>query len=255
VNVPSLQQKKLPLDRRLSIIMPVRDGQRYIRAALDSVACQCSEADELIVIDDGSTDQTADIVNAFWAPCKIMILKAHGKGPAKARNLGLVAAQGRLITFLDHDDYWPSHRIESHIDRLDSDPSIAVTMSKVKYFLSPDSAKENETRTLPEAIYHVHLGASTFRRSVFENVGGFDEDMKFSEDHDLFLRIREVGLQIAPIDEIGLYYRIHDTNMTRDQSPEQMRYFFEVVKKSLSRRREQRQVLSEFPRNPVRKTE
>jgi glycosyltransferase involved in cell wall biosynthesis len=233
--------------------MPVRDGQRYIRAALDSATSQCSEADELIVIDDGSTDQTLDIVNAFLAPCKIRLLKAHGKGPSIARNLGLVAAQGRLITFLDHDDCWPSHRIQSHIDCLESNLCVDVAMSKVKYFLSLDSTTGNETRILPEAVYGVNLGASTFRRSVFERVGGFDEDLKFSEDHDLFLRIREVGLQIAPIDEIGLFYRIHDTNMTRGQSPQKMQ-FFEAIQKSLSRRRQQRQVLSAFPRNPVRKT-
>ena len=231
--------------------MPVRDGQRYIQTALESVACQCADADELIVIDDASTDQTVEIVKAFSASCRVHLLKGAGKGPAAARNLGLARATGRLITFLDHDDYWPKKRIQSHLDCLEAQPSVDITMGRVEYFLSPDSAKENQTRMLPEAVYGVNLGASTFRREVFENVGLFDERMRFSEDHDLFLRIREAGCQILPIDDIGLYYRIHDTNMTRGKSPQEMQ-FFEAIHKSLSRRRAQRQALSAFPKNRIR---
>jgi len=231
--------------------MPVKNGERHIVEALESVRRNCSIDDELIVIDDGSDDQTQAIVSGFEAHFDIHILSSHASGPANARNQGLLKAKGQYITFLDHDDRWPDGRVEAHLALLDTNQAAYVAMGKTQYFADPFAGSDQVDSALVhfvKALYHVHLGASTFRSAVFEKVGLFDEHLRFSEDHDLFLRIREAGLCIEPLQTTGLYYRQHETNMTRNKVMQEMQ-IFAVLQKSLRRRRERNSLLSKFPQN------
>ncbi len=234
--------------------MPVKNGERHITEALESIRLNCSVDDELIVIDDGSDDRTQAIVSAFDADFDIHILSGHSFGPAKARNQGLLKAKGKYITFLDHDDHWPEGRVKTHLALLGTNRAADIAMGKTQYFAEPLTGGDRAIRFNHEivqfatALYHVHLGASTFRSSVFKTVGLFDEHLRFSEDHDLFLRIREAGFCIEPLQDIGLYYRQHETNMTRNKEMQEMQ-IFTVLQKSLRRRREKNARLSTFPRN------
>lgn len=235
---------------RVSVILPVRNGEHHLAQALSAIERNCTKQDELIVIDDDSNDGTMHLLQSFKPTFPVTILSGGGQGPAKARNNGLRVARGRYITFLDHDDHWPNDRIVSHLKILESDANIDVVMGKIYYFTD---LHQNDLPAFVKAyptIFHVHLGASTFRQEVFETIGFFDEDLRFSEDHDLFLRIREAGLMIYPLHEISLNYRIHENNMTRDKPMNDMQ-MAQVIKKSLSRRRLTGAVLSPFPKNKI----
>jgi glycosyltransferase involved in cell wall biosynthesis len=239
----------MPSNIRLSVILPVKNGQRHLQAALQSVQINCMPHDELIVIDDGSTDDTANLLHAFKPQLSVTVLQGRGQGPSYARNDGLKLARGSYITFLDHDDYWPADRVQSHLGVLSNDPNTFVVTGKTQYVSDlPDDIRPEFFRDWP-AIFHVHLGASTFRRTVFEEVGFFDETLRFSEDHDLFLRIREAGLRIYPWNNVSLYYRIHETNMTLNKQLSELQ-LFQVIQKSLARRRlNGSRNLSPFPKN------
>jgi glycosyltransferase involved in cell wall biosynthesis len=233
---------------RLSVILPVKNGQRHLEAALRSVQINCGTYDELIVIDDQSTDNTAEILQTFKLALSVTILQGRGQGPIHARNDGLKVARGKYITFLDHDDYWPAQRVDSHLDLLNAQPRAFVAIGKTQYVSdSPDSQQPQHSRDHP-AIFHVHLGASTFRQAVFNEVGFFDEALSYSEDHDLFFRIREAGQFIHPLDHISLYYRVHETNMTLNKSIADLQ-LLRVIQKSLERRRKNSVAsLSLFPK-------
>lgn len=233
---------------RLSVILPVKNGQQHLEAALRSVQINCAAYDELIVIDDQSTDSTAEILQTFRPALSVIILQGRGQGPIHARNDGLRVARGKYITFLDHDDYWPAKRVDSHLDILDAQPSTFLVIGKTQYVSdSPDSQQQQNYPDRP-AIFHVHLGASTFRQAVFNEVGFFDETLNYSEDHDLFFRIREAGQFIHPLDHISLYYRIHETNMTLNKSIADLQ-LMRVIQKSLERRRKNSAIsLSSFPK-------
>lgn len=231
---------------RVSVILPVKNGQSHIAQALSSIERNCSLDDEILIVNDGSTDNTLAIIDSFAKSFNLILINGLGLGPAHARNLALQRARGRYITFLDHDDEWPTGRLEGHLKILESNKMADIVMGLVQNF--SDSSSQQPSNFRADPIFHVHLGASTFRHAVFDKIGNFDESLKFSEDHDLFLRIREARLAIRPIDEISLYYRIHETNMTRERLLNEMQVF-EVIKKSLERRKVTGNNLSPFPSN------
>jgi glycosyltransferase involved in cell wall biosynthesis len=233
---------------RCSVILPVKNGEKHLAQALGTIERNCTQQDELIIIDDQSTDNSLDIIRGFFSAFPTTIMKAPGKGPAIARNYGLGVARGQYITFLDHDDLWPDHRISSHLELMESSLGIDVVVGKIQHFTDLQSDSLRSYVDNQQLIFNVHLGASTFRRSVFDRVGHLDEELLFSEDHDLFFRIREAGLSICPLHEVSLYYRIHETNMTRAKKIEEMQ-LSHVLKKSLDRRRLGNRALSPFPQN------
>ncbi|WP_296560159.1 glycosyltransferase [Pigmentiphaga sp.] len=221
---------------RASIIVPVRNGQRFLAQALSSIVGNASAADELIVIDDGSTDGTAAILDAFQQDHACLRLGSDGVGPAGARNLGLEVAAGRFIAFLDHDDQWPAGRLDAHCGALERNGAPAI-MGKTRYVVE-DEAQSSRFR-FPDgqqAGHLHHLGASTFRREVFQQHGRFDPDLRFSEDQDFFLRLADAGCDIRRVPEIGLLYRVHETNMTRGV-PTRDLGLFQVLHASIQRRR------------------
>lgn len=228
---------------RVSIIVPVKNGMNYIEHALLSISQNIGDRDELVIVDDGSTDATLKFAKQYAKDVSIhlKVIVTNGIGPAAARNLGVKASVGKYIAFIDHDDYWPLNRINDHVAILDADSAVSVVMGQTQYVSSRETQGE-----LARPLYHVHLGASTFRRSVFDGLGLFNPDLNFSEDHDFFLRVRESGLVIMPFEAISLYYRVHDDSMTSGKALHEMQ-LFKVILDSLRRRRLSNITLSKFP--------
>ena len=117
----------------ISVIMPVKNGSKLIEASLISVLRNTSLEDEVIVIDDGSDDDTIQKINALAIQNKrsIQVIKTAAAGPGRARNIGVEIATGEFITFLDHDDLWPKNRIKNHLDLFKLDPSIDLVVGKI----------------------------------------------------------------------------------------------------------------------------
>src|SRR5688500_3708111 len=107
---------------RQSVILPVRNGAAFIEQAIASALPQLSADDEVVVVDNGSTDETVSIVQALTNP-RVRLIEEQRPGPAAARNAGLAVANGELISFLDHDDYWPQGRNAGLLAALAADPA------------------------------------------------------------------------------------------------------------------------------------
>ena len=150
-------------------------------------------------------------------------------------------AQGDLITFLDVDDLWPPEKLHTQVRYLKDDPSVDVVLGKTQFIRLPGA---NDIDMQPDGpdntMVNVYLGSGVFRRSVFDKVGQFDETLRYSEDHDWFLRARERNISIRIIETVTLYYRLHASNMTRDKNAQDL-LLTKVLKMSLDRRREQSQ--------------
>lgn len=223
----------------ISVIMPVRNGERYIADAISSICKQAVPVSEIHVIDDGSTDSTRAIVAGLAASdSRVVIHDGPQKGPGPARNVGLRRASGNIIAFLDSDDLWPEHKLQRQVHRLLAKPEVMMASGFVMYF---DKQIENglepaeDART--EELFHVHLGASIYKREVFDKVGLFDEDFLYSEDVDLMLRVREASIPFTIMNEIVLYYRRHDHSMTTRLTAEEKRDFQRALISSLRRRK------------------
>ncbi len=229
----------MPTIPLISTITPVRNGELFIADAVRSIQSQAIEVAEIHIIDDGSTDGTRAIVNRLAADdSRIQIHDGPCRGPGPARSVGLNAATGDCIAFLDCDDMWPPDKLEVQLSRLQAQPEVGMVSGFVKYFNKQDGdelAPAADSRT--EEIVHVHLGACLYWRTVFDKVGIFDENFLYSEDVDLMLRIREAGIPFAIMNEITLFYRRHDNSMTSRLTHEEKRDFHRSLTNSLMRRK------------------
>jgi glycosyltransferase involved in cell wall biosynthesis len=220
----------------ISVIMPVKNGSQFIEAALSSVFKNITFEDEVIVVDDGSDDDTIQKIDALSLHYKrpIQVIKTIDAGPARARNLAIDIAKGELITFLDHDDLWPKDRMKNHLNFFNDDTSIDLVVGKVQAF---ENAINGRRVNIAKKIHHVHLGATTFKRSVLDAMKGFKPEYLFSEDLDLFTRIRESNFKFYFDNKIALYYRRHESNMTNDSNQKIMQFTLKALLDSVRRRR------------------
>ena len=114
-----------------SVIIPVRDGVRFIEEAVNSALQQLAKNDEIMIVDDASTDGTATAL-ARLSDQRISVLKGSGRGVSSARNIGLAAASGEFVAFLDHDDLWPPRRHTVLLETLLSDDSLDCAVGRVR---------------------------------------------------------------------------------------------------------------------------
>jgi glycosyltransferase involved in cell wall biosynthesis len=219
----------------VTVILPVYNGERFVAEALASVFRQQHDPLEVIIIDDGSTDGTADAVAHFGNLVKYR-LQAN-RGPASARNAGLNEAKGEFIAFIDADDIWPDNKLALHFEAFAKSQSLEVVSGRVQYALLERLTDGRESFTpFDQPSYGVNLGAGLFKRSVFSTVGMFEPGLRHSEDVDFFLRLREAGVRMSVLEAVTLIYRIHDDNLSRDRVKGR-ELFHMALKKSLDRRR------------------
>ena len=222
VGHPLLTEAAPGLALRVSTIIPVHRGSRYLRAAVDSVVEQTEPPDELIVVNDGSAEGDLEFLHGVSAPFAIRIVHQSNAGQAAARNRGAREATGELLAFLDQDDVWhPEHLAilcrafqteptavwaYGDFDEIDADGRL-VTRS----FLH-DHQVRHPKQTLASCVEHdlmVIPSASVLRRGAFDMLGGFDESLRGYEDDDLYVRAFRSGARIVFDERALTLYRVH----------------------------------------------
>jgi glycosyltransferase involved in cell wall biosynthesis len=219
----------------VSVVIPCYNAARFLPEAVASVLAQHYEPLEILLVDDGSTDSTPEIAPGL-AP-EVRYLRQENRGPSAARNLGLREARGEIIAFLDADDLWPAGKLDLQVGRLLQDPALDLVSGRIRYVELPGGQiPDLRFETPDQALPGIHIGSAVYRRRAFDVVGGFDESLRYSEDHDWFLRAREAALKMLVLAEVTLLYRHHDSNMTR-HVPQRNAIQTLVIHKSLQRRR------------------
>jgi glycosyltransferase involved in cell wall biosynthesis len=200
--------KKWPL---ITVIIPTYNGAKFIAQAINNVFKQNYPSLELIVIDDGSTDNTEEIVNSLLV--NLLYVKQANKGPAAARNRGLKNANGSLIAFLDVDDHWPNNFLNRYSEELMANPNIMVMRGFGQLFRYTQKGTKEFLGNPAESYLH-YIGAALYRKEAFEVVGLFDDDMMYGEDDDWHIRATEKNLSIRRKEEVSLLVQRHSSNMT-----------------------------------------
>lgn len=222
----------------VSCIVPVYNGELYLAEAIESVRAQTYPRLEIIIVDDGSADGTAGIARRY-AP-HATYLHQQNQGPAAARNLGLGAARGEFVSFLDADDLWHPGKIERQLSCFEAHAGLEVCLTKFQNFWVEELAREaRKLKDHPLARPMTGFAPPTLlaRRSVFEKVGLFDPTRRHGENMDWFLRAADLNVAIHLLPEPLVRRRIHPGNMTRTEGSASRDAFLRFVKDVLDRRR------------------
>jgi len=210
----------------VSVVMPVYNGQRYVREAVESVRAQTHRDFELVVIDDGSSDDSPAILRELAAadPRIRVVAQAQGGG-ARARNRALQEARADWIVNLDHDDVMLPNRIERQLAFIGAHPDVKVFSCRA-YYMSAEGRIFGKTRceqiTTREAFESYlasnrpiginHPAAAMHRPTILE-VGGYRPEFEGAEDLDLWNRVAERGHLVLQQDEVLMKYRIHGSSV------------------------------------------
>ncbi len=200
----------------ISVIIPVYNQERYLGDAIDSVLAQTYTDYELIVVDDGSTDGTPEVIASYGL--RVRGFRKPNGGGASALNLGISQAQGDWIAWLSSDDLWEPHKLALQVEAIGQSPTVGLVFSD-------DLRIDSHGRVIGESYawcprtklaQQVWLARKCFingstaliRHDVFDNVGLFDETERFAPDYDLWFRIVQ-RYDVLHIPEPLVRYRVH----------------------------------------------
>ena len=208
----------------VSVIMPAYNVEPYIGDAIRSALTQTFSDFELIVVDDGSKDGTADVVRALSREdARINLVQQSNRGLAGARNSGLRAARGEFFALLDSDDLWEPAFLAEQLAILKAHPEIDIVTGNGWYLGGVQHGQP--TRPFPDSRPRPCLASiigdewsvfimSVFRRHVYTAIGPFDESMRSNEDYDFWLRAAVAGFTFARNDRPLGHYRVRSDSLS-----------------------------------------
>jgi len=220
----------------ISVMIGVYNGAPYIGEALESVLAQDYEPLELIVVDDGSTDGSADVARGF-ADVRVVVQENGGNG--SARNRAVEEASGELYAFLDADDRFTPGKLTIQKAALDADPGLDMVFGHVREFVSPELDEETRARIRPPAPEPMPWTAPNLmliRRDSFDRVGPFTTAVRVGVTVDWFARASEAGLRYSILPDVVLERRLHTQNNGLRESASRSQYL-EVIRQAMERRR------------------
>src|SRR5437764_5560004 len=198
----------------VSLIMPVKNGERFIAEALDSVVAQPHPPDEVVVVDGASTDRSAEIARSY--PAVRVIQQRREPGFAGAWNEGVAASRGDILTFLDSDDLWEPTKLERQLDCFRARPEVDYVITRMRFFTGVDGPLPSGFK--PELLEGDHEAnmpsAVAITRDAFDAVGPFTTDFTIASDIDWFARATDLPLTLDVVPEVLVHKRVHDRNVS-----------------------------------------
>jgi glycosyltransferase involved in cell wall biosynthesis len=201
----------------VAVVMPVFNGAACVADAVASVLRQRDVEFELLIHDDGSTDETPGLLEALAAAdSRIDLSRGPNRGPAASRNRLLERAQAEYVAFLDHDDLWPDGRLRRQVARLDRVPPAPAVMGETLMFDTLDSEGIPARSARSRRVLAGLLQAGLFRRSAIAATGQFAPEFTVADDFDFLLRMIETCGSFQIDHEVAVWYRLHPGQRTAD---------------------------------------
>jgi glycosyltransferase involved in cell wall biosynthesis len=207
----------------VSVVIPTFNHQNYVLATIESVLSQTFKDHQIIVVDDGSTDETANVLAPLIQTQTIVYYRQPNAGQAAARNQGLSAATGEFIAFLDDDDLWPVEKLSWQVDALRSNASAVAVGGSVE-IIDRDARSVCAIPMARSTLSFISLfegspfwspGQTLIRTSALASVGNLDVTVPSADDLDLWFKLARAG-ELLTDDRLALKYRLHPGNASRD---------------------------------------
>jgi glycosyltransferase involved in cell wall biosynthesis len=219
---------------KLSVVVPAFNHARYILEAIDSVLAQIPPYSEVIVVDDGSSDETASLAERIGPP--VRVIRASHAGIGATINRGIDEARGTLIASIDADDRWLPGKMALQLAALDADPSLDVVFGYVRQFVSPEVADSTRYDLTSQPMAGLVRGTMLIRREAWDRVGPMETDLILGEFISWYARAVDAGLTMRMLPDVVYERRVHGSNTVIRERDAQGDYI-RVVKAALDRRR------------------
>ena len=209
----------------VSVVIPTHNNAGLIHETLDSVLAQSFKDFEVIVIDDGSTDDTQHVVRQYETA--VRYVSQNNADPAAARNHGVSLSTGQYIAFCDHDDIWLEHHLEQLLQGLSQHSNLAMCFDNAESFGAPEiEGKVHLDRKLRDYLHNREIPAADFlelspilsfsnvlvRKDVFKELGGLSSDVGVIDDFHFYLRCAATKA-VRYVDHIGIKKRVHENSL------------------------------------------
>jgi glycosyltransferase involved in cell wall biosynthesis len=220
----------------VGVVVPVRDGGRYLGEALESVLAQTAPPREVIVVDDGSVDGSAEVAAGYGEP--VRVVEQEPAGIAAALNRGVAECGCKLVAMLDADDLWTPRKLELQGAALAADPTLDAVFGFAEEFISPELSETERARiALPTGASPWRSKATMLaRRTLFERVGPFDGRWRVGDFVDWYARAEEAGIRAPILQGVVLRRRLHPGNYGRSDAADRTDYA-RIARSALRRRR------------------
>lgn len=215
----------MPAKPLVSVVIPAYNAERYLGEAIEGVLAQTYAPVETIVVDDGSSDDTAALARSYDG---VTVIAQENSGPSAARNRGFAASRGEFVAFHDSDDAMTPDKLAVQVGHLLDNPRAGCVLAEQALLVEPGAelpfwveGSKVETVMPPRPLELkdeplVHPMTMVLRRTAFEQVGGFDESMRAAEDFDWMLRAAEEEIEIARLSDVLLRRRVRVDSLTQD---------------------------------------
>jgi glycosyltransferase involved in cell wall biosynthesis len=222
----------------VSCIVPCFNGARFLDEAIQSILEQTHRPLEVIVVDDGSTDESAEVASRYGDAVRYRW--QENRGPGAACNTGVAMAQGEFVAFLEQDDLWIPWKTRRQLKEFERHPELDYCVAHIQNFWVPELQREaeryrNHAAMRPVAGYVVQTLMA--RRDLFERFTCFNEELRFAFAGDWFLRAADAGIAGALIPDTLVHRRLHQGNYSRVHRAASHDQFLHVIKATLDRRR------------------
>jgi glycosyltransferase involved in cell wall biosynthesis len=223
---------------KISTIIPVYNAARYVGEAIESVLSQDFYENEIILINDGSSDNSVEVLTKYQS--KARIFDRINRGPAVTLNEGINMAKGEFLTFLDADDRWLPGKLNLQLTAFQENDLLDCCFGHVQQFISPELSEEIKNKYLSQELPQPGYLRQTMmvKKRSFMKAGFFDENLRTGEFIDWYLRAKSVNLKMQMLPESVTERRIHDKSMGSNHDHD--RQFASIMKQHLDRIRQNR---------------